>query len=115
MLYFVDVQSEDNLLISAMDFFNKGELIGNLKEKEDYHKFLYKYIDSLNRWRFCESLAPLCVENWKVIGGFSLKNEQLLNTLKQLNKDVEKELHKKNNKKLTLQLQVIQKFISKKY
>lgn len=29
MLYFVDVQSEDNLLISAMDFFNKGELIGN--------------------------------------------------------------------------------------
>ena len=113
MLYFVDVQSEDNLLISAMDFFNKGELIGNLKEKEDYHKFLYKYIDSLNRWRFCESLAPLCVENWKVIGGFSLKNEQLLNTLKQLNKDVEKELHKKNNKKLTLQLQVIQKFISK--
>lgn len=42
-----------------------------------------------------------------------MKNEQLLNTLKQLNKDVEKELHKKNNKKLTLQLQVIQKFISK--
>lgn len=113
MLSFVGVQGEDNLLILAMNFFNKGKLIGNLNKELEYHKFLYEYIDCLGRWEYCQSLAPLEFENWRVLGGFALTDERLLKILKQLKQDVEEESQKKNNKRLTKELQVIQKFIQK--
>lgn len=113
MLSFVGVQGEDNLLILAMDFFNKGKLIGNLNKELEYHKFLYEYIDCLGRWEYCQSLAPLELENWRVLGGFALTDERLLKILKQLKQDVKEESEKKNNKRLTKELRVIQKFIQK--
>ena len=113
MLSFVGVQGEDNLLILAMDFFNKGKLIGNLNKELEYHKFLYEYIDCLGRWEYCQSLAPLELENWRVLGGFALTDERLLKILKQLKQDVKEESQKKNNKRLTKELQIIQKFIQK--
>lgn len=113
MLSFVGVQGEDNLLILAMDFFNKGKLIGNLNKELEYHKFLYEYIDCLGRWEYCQSLAPLELENWRVLGGFALTDERLLKILKQLKQDVKEKSEKKNNKRLTKELRVIQKFIQK--
>lgn len=113
MLSFVDIKSKDTLLISAMDFFNQGKLIGNLNQKQEYYHFLYEYIDCIGRWEFIHSLAPLELENWRVISGFTLTNERLVKILKQLWEDTNDELRKKNNKRLIKELQIIQKFIQK--
>lgn len=113
MLSFVDGWHNGTALVSAMDFFNKGKLIGNLKQEKEYHEFLYEYLDCLGRWGFIHSLALLEFENWRVIDGFTLQDEQLVNILKAVSDDVDKELKKKNNKRLTQELRGIQKFIQR--
>lgn len=112
MLYFVDVWHNDTTLVSAMDFFNKGKVIGNLIQEKEYRSFLCEYLDSLGRWKFIQ-FDPIELEDWGVTSGFTITDERLLTMLKKVSEEVKKELPKKNNKKLDKELKVIQKFAQK--
>lgn len=112
MLSFVDGRHNDTALIAAMDFFNKGKLIGNLKQEKGYQNFLCEYLDSLGRWKFIQ-FDPIELEDWGVTSGFTITDEQLLTMLKKVSEEVKKELQKKNNRKLDKELKVIQKFAQK--
>ena len=112
MLSFVDGRHNDTTLVSAMDFFNKGKVIGNLNQEKEYRSFLCEYLDSLGRWKFIQ-FDPIELEDWGVTSGFTITVEQLLIMLKKVSEEVKKELSKKNNKKLNKELKVIQKFAQK--